>query len=283
MSWQLFRWVWRLESPLHIGAPPAGALNRTRLYVPARTLRGALIAEIARRRAGGQFPDYESAGKSVQRETRLSYLFPAEQIGGEWRAWLPLYRRGQGLVWEREEDRKTEGDRTFRMRLLITRPSTAIEPESEAAAEGTLREFELVSPYWRNADRGFKPVAMVGYLFCRDQSLLAEIEQIRELFVGGDTRYGLGHLTRIAYDKASEVFGEPVDLRVDLPAVTTSRILIHVLANENLNLIGSVEMFGGWDLIRGGLEEIGLAWVPGSTFQDQKTVRLPLDTCPQGE
>ncbi|GIW70798.1 MAG: hypothetical protein KatS3mg102_0340 [Planctomycetota bacterium] len=56
MSWSLFRWTWQLESPLYVGMPPAGSLNRCRLYVPARALWGAVTAEIARAAAGGGFP-----------------------------------------------------------------------------------------------------------------------------------------------------------------------------------------------------------------------------------
>ncbi|MHA2645363.1 MAG: hypothetical protein V2G47_02685 [bacterium JZ-2024 1] len=267
MAWELYRWVWRLESPLHIGVPPAGALNRTRLYVPARALWGALTAELARRQGPNQFPDYDSIGRSLQTNTRLSYLFPAEQVKGEWRAWLPYYREGQGLVWEREIDHEILEDRLFRMRLLITRPGTAIEPESDTAAEGTLREFELISPYWRDNGGAFKSVAMVGYLFCQDPNLRAEIDRIHELFVGGDTRYGLGRLIRIACDPVSQFFdGGRVNLQASSPVVTTERLLAHAIINSNLSPLGGMECLAGWDMIQGRLKEGELVWVPGSRF-----------------
>ncbi len=64
MSWTLYRWTWRLESPLFVGAPPAGSLNRCRLYVPSRALWGALTAELARRRANAS-PSYETEGTTL--------------------------------------------------------------------------------------------------------------------------------------------------------------------------------------------------------------------------
>lgn len=277
MTWELYRWVWRLESPLHIGAPPAGALNRTRLYLPARALWGALTAEIASRRSPHHFPDYKSVGQSLQTNTRLSYLFPAEQVNGEeWRAWLPRYKQGAGLVWEWERDHEPRewDDRRFRMRLLITRPGTAIEPQSSTAAEGTLREFELISPHWRDADSALRPVDMVGYLFCRDTNtgLCQEICQIEELFIGGDTRYGLGRLTRITCDRASQFFDSgQVDLQASSPVVTTRRLLAHAAVAPNLSLLGAMECLAGWDMIQGGLKRAELVWVPGSSLgQDQK-------------
>lgn len=52
MTWSLFRWVWRLEAPLHVGIPPAGSLDRCRLYLPARNLWAALTAALARQEMG---------------------------------------------------------------------------------------------------------------------------------------------------------------------------------------------------------------------------------------
>jgi len=280
MSWQMYRWVWLVKSPLHIGAPPAGALNRTRLYVPARALWGALTAEIARRRSPNQFPDYKSIGQSIQTNTRLSYLFPAEKVNGEWKAWLPRYHEGQGLIWEREEDHKGLEDRPFRMRLLITRPGTAIEPESDTAAEGTLREFELISPHWRDAHSAFRPVAMVGYLFCRDTgtSLCQGIFQIKELFIGGDIRYGLGRLIRIACDPVPQFFdGGRVNLQASSPVVTIRRLLAHAAVAPNVSPLGAMECLAGWDMIQGGLTRAELVWAPGSFFDRDHDFKLGED------
>ena len=77
MGWQLYRWVWELRSPLHIGMPPAGHANRCRLYIPAHVLWGALTAELARVLKGNSFPEYFyfEVGEALRKKLRLTYLF----------------------------------------------------------------------------------------------------------------------------------------------------------------------------------------------------------------
>ncbi len=262
MAWSLYRWVWQVKSPLHIGMAPAGMLNRTRLYVPARTLWGALTAELARFGRPG-FPEYKQVGDKLRKETRLSYLYPAEAVDGKWMAWFPQYQEETGLVWKREGGR-TEEERKFRMRLLITRPGTAIEPESDTAAEGTLREFELISPYWRSGEISPQPVALVGYIFVKDASLWKRPGSIRVLWLGGDTRYGLGQLERLTWEPADRFFGEETDLQGGDPVVTTSRVLAHTRPGSGeAPLVGSMERLGGWDMPTDGLKIQELTWALG--------------------
>lgn len=271
MSWALYRWVWRLESPLHIGAPPAGALNRTRLYVPARALWGALTAEIARRR-NAAFPEYQTVGEQLQRETRISYLFPAELVNGEWRAWLPRYTEGEGLVWEREGDSCLLRDRAFRAQLLFSRSGTAITPEVDAAEEGTLREFDLISSHWKK-ERGVVSVGMVGYLFCKDDKLQQELREVEELFVGGDTRYGLGWMKRINLEpgKSGIAFGAQVDLGSESPVIRTKVLFAHLVHRADKNQwVGVMEQLVRWDAVGGGLKSWELAWVPGCCYASQQ-------------
>lgn len=269
MAWSLYRWVWEVESPVHIGLAPAGMLNRTRLYVPARTLWGALTAELARRRAGDKgFPDYGGVGEELRKRTHLSYLFPAEQVGGQWKAWLPGFHKERGLVWEREDGRK-EGDREFRRHLLTTRPGTAIEPESDSASEGTLRELELISPYWQRDSSQLSRVGFVGYVFCQDDSLKKELEEIRLLWIGGDTRYGLGKLSRrTPLEEAKDLFGARV---TGFGKIQTERLLAHmpVDAKAHKGLKGAWELFRGWDSTNDASLTIPqLAWTPGSLSEN---------------
>lgn len=270
----MYRWVWQLVSPVHIGWAPAGALNRTRLYIPARNLWGALTAELSRRQSSNRtpssnFPNYEKTGKNLRQNTRFSYLFPAEQVDGEWKAWLPQYQEGKGLVWKREDGNGELEERRFRLRLLSTRPGTAIEPATNSAAEGTLREFELISTWWRPRDEGHdpQPVGMVGYLFCKDISLYNSIKRIDELFIGGDTRYGLGRMRRVPLENADNLFGFTVDLSGDSPTVHTKWVLAHALS-QSPDLLGSQECICGWDMLSGRMKPPRLVWAPGCFIAD---------------
>ncbi|QJA05286.1 hypothetical protein FVE67_00110 [Thermosulfurimonas marina] len=260
MSWKMYRWIWRLEAPLHIGMYPAGMLNRTRLYVPARTLWGALTAELARRKKDS-FPDYLKEGENLRQKTRLSYLFPAQPVNEKWQAWLPQYEEGQGFLWKREDEGKSAADREFRRWLLGTRPGTAIDPNSDTAAEGTLREHEVINPWSCWGERGSpQPVALVGYIFLSKDT--EEILDLDELFLGGDTRYGLGRIKRIEYSEDESFFGEEVRLEKH-PVVMTKFLRAHVFSPTEVALSGALERLAMWN--HQEFESLDrVAWVPGS-------------------
>jgi hypothetical protein len=273
VTWSLFRWVWRLESPLYIGMPPAGSLNRTRVYVPARAIWGALTAELARQEApNGQKPDYECVGEDLKKSYRFTYLYPAKQANDTWHVWLPTYRDGHGLSWARDGHADVVGDRQFRQRLLSTRPGTSIDATTDSAEDGSLRETECIEARWRDErGRDAGPVAMVGYVFIRTAKVKEcpaerrRLDGVNGLFVGGDTRYGLGRLRRVAFDQVKQggPFGSEVNLDAEDPEVELSTVWAH--AHGRVSLSGALELLGGWD--RGSIRRVDQAsplWQPGS-------------------
>jgi hypothetical protein len=164
-------------------------------------------------------------------------------------------------------------DRQFRRRLLSTRHGTAIDASADAADEGSLRETECIEARWRD-DRGRDagPVAMLGYAFVHAAQAPDEypperrrLDGVDTLFVGGDTRYGLGRLRRVAFDLVAQggVFGGAVTLDADIPKIETSTAWAHAHAGTSLS--GALELLGGWDLgsIR-NLEQAVPVWQPGS-------------------
>ncbi|GIU92124.1 MAG: hypothetical protein KatS3mg011_1030 [Acidimicrobiia bacterium] len=267
MIWQLFRWTWRLDGPLFVGTSPAGVLNRCRPYIPARTIWGAVTAELARVEADDD-KRYVQVGDELRKQARFSYLYPAEFVDRDWFAWLPEYREREGLVWVREGGGSVHADRRFRRRLLWTRPATAIDPDNDAALDGSLRETECVQPHWRReGDSPGGPVGMVGYVFIRESKNIAErLRALRTLFVGGDTRYGLGCIVRVAMEPAKALFGATVDLDREQPCVITDRTLAHALASNGAPMCGAQEAIGGWDMTkpRVGRRIHGPVWTPGS-------------------
>jgi hypothetical protein len=283
MSWGLFRWTWRVESPLYVGTSPAGALNRCRLYVPARALWGALTAELPRHEQNGTevvADRYRQVGTDLKGDYRFTYLYPAEEVGGKWRAWLPEYQCGDGLMWQREDDADTEvrTDRVFRRRILHTRPGTAIDPGSDTAADGSLRETECLQPRWRDeTGHDVGPVALVGYVLVRQSNgatkdRIERLAPIRSLFVGGDTRYGLGRLelvSREAAKPADQIFGQPVDVEGDDPIVQSSIAFAHASARGGVS--GALEVLSGWDVGKQtALDADGIpSWAPGSRIAKQ--------------
>jgi hypothetical protein len=254
---------------------PAGMLNRSRLCVPARTLWGALTAELARRQTNGH-PDYDRIGKDLQQQARFTYLFPAEQVNSRWCAWLPCYQEGQGLVWQREDKQgQPIPDRIFRERLLVTQLGTAIDPDSDTATEGTLRETECVSPYWRRGGE-IREVALVGYVFLRQGSSL-DIQSIGTLFLGGDSRYGLGKVVPVKPEETDNVFGYMADLKQDEVFVRGKHLLAHTFPPPDTSSVpiqGAQERLVGWD--KNSLHSAGLVplWVPGSVCEEEKRFKI---------
>ena len=272
MTWTLHRWVWQLEAPLFIGMPPAGTLNRCRLYIPARAMHGAVSAELARINGDEQskFPDYGKFGHEIGLNCRFTYLYPAQKNSNHYVVWLPKYKYLKGLRWypsSRQEDRS---DRTFRQYLLDSRPGTAIAPETDSASEGTLRETECINPYWRGSTAKPNPVFFVGYLFLRNNGFRRQLENIDAVFVGGDTRYGLGKIRLEQWDDLHtdlSVFGKPVCLDNGDPEIKTDFVLGHVMADNKSpikGIRGTKELLGGWE--QGKPRKVCLAWAPGSSL-----------------
>jgi len=288
MTWTLYRWTWRVKSPLYISMPPAGVLTRCRLYVPAYTLWGAVTNELGKREvelpSGNKFEPakvrqyYEEVGKYLKEKTRFSYLYPAEPVDGNWKTWLPRYQEGQGLSWLREDqldkpDNKGYSHRTFRSQLLYTRLNTAIERKTGTASDETLHETECLQPFWRsNKKNAGKPVAMVGYIFVKDNNLLTELEKINNLFVGADTRYGLGHLCRETdLEKCQQLFDLAVELNGEDKVVVNAcpYVLGHI--KNNHPLVGELEMMRRWTVSKIEENEPNCYWSPGSyLWQDGK-------------
>lgn len=269
MSWTLFQWIWRLDTPLYLGMPPAGALNRCRPYVMARTLWGALTAEISRSSAGNRFPDYDQCGQTIAECCRFTYLYPAEEKNGERIDWLPQYTTEKGYTWAGDG---YVSNRNFRKRLFEAKPGTAIDPHADAALDGTLREMECIQPRWSEPGCAKpKDRLLCGYIFSKDDELSQTIARIDQLSIGGDTRYGLGKISRLLWrdlPAGSTLFGRQVRLDEEHPAVCSSVILGHARDSSAVSSMkGMKERIGGWDR---GKRWIGdNTWTPGSSLDSE--------------
>jgi len=285
MSWTVCRWIWRLEAPLFVGMPPAGMLNRCRLYVPPRAMHGAVTAELARLKADekSSFPDYGKFGHEVGIKCRFTCLYPAEKVGDDYLVWLPKFQENEGLVWCRcQGDDSSEPERKFRAQLLDARPGTAITPETDAASEGTLRETECINPWWRKQyeDQAEpSPVFLLGYVFLHENSFRQRLQEISTLFVGGDTRYGLGKLRRVQWDdqSAGSVFGARLELDGEDPEIISVFVWGHAPVEQAPahGMRGMMEVVGGWEIT--ALGKTRLAWVPGSHCADNEEAAWAID------
>ncbi|MHB8120137.1 MAG: hypothetical protein ACYDHX_15695 [Methanothrix sp.] len=156
--------------------------------------------------------------------------------------------------------------------MLDARPGTAIDPCTDSAAERSLHETEVVNLWWRGAQGSRTgPVAMIGYLFCKNQSIYNDLCRVDLLYVGGDVRYGLGKLVRVEMEKAERFFEYNVRLDQDEPQVRARVMLAHTKASTNSDSIcGALERLGGWDVGKPRHLHGTPFWAPGSKLASDK-------------
>lgn len=257
MTWRLYQADFQLRSPLHIGERKIGAnLQITRRYVPARNLWAALTERLTR--CGFEADDlpkgdYAGTGNWVQTHVVLSYLFVAE---GD------LLR----LDWPQA---------SFERRYLSSQLSTAINASNNAAQDESLHEVEFISP--RHLDtgmrthlRGWLLLDEIAHRHFADATLRQWI--LGDIWLGGERRYGFGHLRLNCWEEANLPQGYAVEVDGDRPIVTVSEgrpALAHVIADDALQVRGNLEVLVGRETTPQGqfgqrFTAAQVCWSPGA-------------------
>lgn len=299
MSWQAYKLVYRARSPIHIGYRALGFIQRTRYYIPGRAMWGAFTANLTR--AYASYTQYEAIGRDVHRDLRFSYFYPALDAASPL---LPRFTT-KGLQFG-DPDRTTCYSQDSFERLFVGAfGQTAVEPESSTAEEGSLHETEFLSAAVA-VDRGHRPVFFVGYVFLREGANIAGsplhwdhgertlLPAIKEIFVGGERKYGFGRLVldtgelgRLAADGA-KVFGHTLLLGndVSMEVGKDKPVPAHLAPEGALNLKGDVEPLVGreWGVVGSGegskvgagqvVSNACLCWVPGSIALERMPLRI---------
>ncbi len=247
MAWTLYRLVFRLESPLHIGWRKVGNLMQTRPYVPGKVLWAALTAGITRDLGhGADGQKYKGIGQAVQENFRFGYLWPS--VDGQ----TPYF------PWEHDD---------FDYRLLGSYAGTAQDPDREAAEEGSLHETEFIAPITRDG----RPVYLIGDLWVRN-GLPHELQNwqkaLGKVQLGGERTYGWGRVRLERLEQLGQL--KEVVIRLEKNSPLTAHAWA---AGEGavLNVIGPVEPLVGWEMNEEGrfvLSQAVISWAPGSRVQD---------------
>jgi len=170
MSWNAYKIVLRLRSPMHIGQTKLGNLQRTRPYVLGKNLWGALTSRITRDSTPAKNDDYRRVGQQVNDELAFSYFYPTsdEQIG----------------LWPWDDPDQ------FSWQYLGAYASTALNYLQNSAEEGSLHETEFIAPTTRSG----KVVNLVGYIFEKEDCSLPWKMALNRLQMGGERTYGWGRV-----------------------------------------------------------------------------------------
>ncbi|HED04512.1 MAG TPA: hypothetical protein ENI60_07080 [Candidatus Fraserbacteria bacterium] len=273
MTWTAYRIVLRLKSPLHVGQLTIGNLQRTRPYVPGKTLWGALTARLTRDDLNSN-GDYQAMGERVNDELAFSYFYPALNDDGK-EALYPDYTE-KGLCYGPKGMSPDE----FAWHLLSSYASTAVDARRTAAKEGSLHETEFISPYDNEAG---DPVYLVGYVFEQVGSVLPWKEALNCLQLGGERKYGWGRISLSGEpQQADGLFGYSFDLAGERPVIMVEAgkpLLAHTVA-EGVSARGQIEPLVGRETRTE--EEFGeffqpqvqICWAPGSVTTRETLVAI---------
>jgi hypothetical protein len=303
MNWQLYQLRFRVLSPLHIGYQKVGNIQRTRHYVMARQMWGALTAKLTRGALYGEWTlpagvspgDYEKMGELVSQQIAFSYLYPESESS------KPLfpYQSQNGLAYGFNEGKEVLPADVFAWRYLNSYASTALDYNANAAEEGSLHETEFIAPKTRPDGSPCKgDVYLTGYVFVRTECVLSYWPMaIRELQIGGERKSGWGRVRLIGQPREvtkpdEKLFGLiEYDLSTGQPTVvvkTEMPLLSHaslppVSGQAAITFNGSIEplTYRAWDQHKGAGQDIqtkGVYYTPGTVLKSQQSIQQEPNT-----
>lgn len=296
--WKCYELEFKVKSPIHIGyGSKLGIINRTRYYIPGKTMWGAVTATLAREAMDGYEPKlYEDVGDFVREHMNFSYFYPLKDKS----VLYPNYTNNGFGFGENNENfmNKEEFERDF----VTSYISTAVDKSSKTAEESSLHEFELLFP---DKLLGYLFVDLeekndYGSIYCvklENDEIILEIKKekfkvfdsIKTIHVGGERNYGFGQLElqkKNIKEKNNSInlykSGESIELN-DLTLETNKLALAHVdIKNLNFeNFRGDIEPLVGreWDKSsnKGAgqcISDPKICLSPGSKFSSKYGVRM---------
>jgi len=269
MSWQKFRVIYELHSPLHIGYHKVGNVQRTRYYIPARNLWGAVTEALTRRgfsTHGVSSGDYQQVGEWVKKHCAFGYWFVYENS----KLLTPCYCK-DGLKYGNLSVSE------FERRYLDSHVTTALDPKTNSAQYGSLHEVEFIAPYSRNGAR----TQVSGSVFLDDEAKTILSENgwrnwLSNLQVGGERRYGFGTIRLIEMEPEDD----PITCTRPCQSVSkNTSFLAHVSVTTNVQIRGQIEPLVGRvtsqsHAFGSRLTSAIVCWTPGSIPMDDVQVQF---------
>lgn len=249
--WKKLDIVFKLKSPLHIGYMPfkGSVISPTRYYVPGKNFWGAITKRITEYLCKKpKADDYKRIGKEIMDNFRFSYFY----IYDGRTIYFPRYtERGLRYGDNSYEISKSEFEHRF-IRSLI---STAIDSDSKTAKNESLHELEFINSKTKDRNGDIKSVKIAGRIWIKNEAKTDDKEVIlnnegisiensnviEELILGGESKYGFGHVVLESIDEISVFeWNDPESVEVGsklLPA--------HLKYDENLKFKGDIELLTG--------------------------------------
>jgi hypothetical protein len=294
--WRCYELKYEAKSALHIGyGSQLGMVTRTRYYIPGKTLWGAVTAVLSREIMESYDAEiYKNISDFVKNHLIFSYFYPVK--GAD--VLYPNYTDEGFGFGSKENGKFVMSKEEFEKEFISSYVSTALDKTSRAAEEGSLHEFELISPcefvgyLFTNLEKNQGSTRYGMPIFIREVSeeeINVEIkgnevevfEAIKEIQVGGERIYGFGRLE--LRDKprreVNKIFAKyELNLNANGPRMNSVIALSHVMVKGDEG-----DYFDKLRDIRGDIEPLvwrewnekgagqypkfgGIALVPGSRF-----------------
>lgn len=277
--WTCYRVYLEAKAPIHIGyGAKLGIVDRTRYYIPAKNIWGALTNLIAKNVMKRYDPKiYQEVGRKLNENIKFSYFYPIryEKNKGKIKVlqvFAPYYTE-EGLkfgICEKEEKISLE---EFEQMFISSFVSTALDKTSKSAEEGSLHEIEVIKNKIEQ-DGKIKPTIFMGYLFVKNVPLKFEVNgneveisftdsievnkvKLNEIWIGGERNYGFGRMKIFLVEKesGSDLFNTKLRVYVDNEQVAINSEKESVIAISHIDIKNIVK------LIRGDVEPlIGREW-----------------------
>jgi hypothetical protein len=269
MAWSMFQILYELRSPLHIGYHKVGNVQRTRYYITARNLWGAVTEALTRRgftTNGVSQGNYQQIGAWVKDHCAFGYWF--------------IQENGQLLYPRYDAGKLKYGHLTaanFERRYLDAHVTTALDPSTTSAEEGSLHEVEFIAPYNRDGVQ-----TSVGGLVFLDETVQAALDWcywLSTLQVGGERRYGFGMLRLLKMESANESQIDRTGTRPRQSVPKGTPLLAHTVIASSIQVRGQIEPLVGRSTSQshafGSDLTAGIVcWTPGSVPMDDVKVQF---------
>lgn len=251
-KWKKINVVFRLKSPLHIGYTlfKGSVVSPTRYYVPGRNLWGAVTkrtTEYLYRKPRAN--DYKKIAKCIIENFRFSYFY----LYDEKTIYFPCYTE-KGFKYGNLT--KAEFEHRF-IRSII---STAIDGGG-TAKNGSLHEIEFINNNFKDKNGNINAVKIVGCIWFKENARIGDNEIIsndkgifikdfniiKELILGGESKYGFGHVLLESVNKsefsnfAPFKWENPEDIKIN----SDELLVAHLKYAPFLKFEGNFELLTG--------------------------------------
>jgi len=223
-------------------------ISPTRYYVPGRNLWGAVTKRITEHLCENPVGNnYKEIGATVKDNFRFSYLYIYDGIN----IYFPRYTE-HGLKYgniSRSE---------FEHRFIGSQISTAIDTTGTAKNE-SLHEIEFINNKFKDTIGNMKDVRIMGCVWIKENAeigdkkviisdkaeiLIDGFNVIGELILGGESKYGFGHvLFDPSYSAKFPI--ETVKAEECKIAIYDNYIIAHLKYDKTIKFKGDIELLTG--------------------------------------